>query len=88
MNKLYNLICYVRAVIITCLLIYFTAGDQVVKRDHLRIVERNEWLAQPIVAPLDPLVLPAPWVIITHTASESCYSQVSFIKYILAISPI
>lgn len=67
------------AVGITSWLNYFTAGNQVVKRDHLRIVERNDWLAQPIVAPLDDLVLPAPWVIITHTASESCYSQVHFI---------
>ena len=34
------------------------------------MVPRNEWLAQPPLGDLDPLVTPVPRVIITHTASE------------------
>ncbi|CAG5007214.1 unnamed protein product [Parnassius apollo] len=43
--------------------------------DHLRIVSRTDWLAQPVEAVLDKIVQPVPWVIITHTATESCSTQ-------------
>ncbi|CAH2103826.1 unnamed protein product [Euphydryas editha] len=43
--------------------------------DHLRIVSRSDWLAEPVDRPLTVLKLPAPWVIITHTATESCHTQ-------------
>ncbi|XP_046977437.1 peptidoglycan-recognition protein LE-like isoform X2 [Vanessa cardui] len=43
--------------------------------DHLRIVSRTDWLAQPVEKPLKKLVQPVPWVIITHTATETCLTQ-------------
>lgn len=43
--------------------------------DHLRIVSRTDWLAQPEVDKLDKIRQPVPWVIITHTATESCSTQ-------------
>ncbi|XP_053624693.1 peptidoglycan-recognition protein LE-like isoform X3 [Plodia interpunctella] len=44
--------------------------------NHLRIVSRTDWLAQPPDDPnLDKLRMPVPWVIIAHTATENCYSQ-------------
>nr|XP_021188042.1 peptidoglycan-recognition protein LE-like isoform X2 [Helicoverpa armigera] len=43
--------------------------------DHLRIVSRTEWLAQPVEDPLDKIRQPVPWVIISHTATESCKTQ-------------
>ncbi|XP_023948745.1 peptidoglycan-recognition protein LC-like isoform X1 [Bicyclus anynana] len=43
--------------------------------DHLRIVSRTDWLAQPVEGELDRLLQPVPWVIITHTATESCHTQ-------------
>ncbi|XP_045784703.1 peptidoglycan-recognition protein LC-like isoform X1 [Maniola jurtina] len=43
--------------------------------DHLRIVSRTDWLAQPVEGELDKLVQPVPWVIITHTATENCHTQ-------------
>ncbi|XP_038118223.1 peptidoglycan-recognition protein LC isoform X4 [Culex quinquefasciatus] len=41
----------------------------------LRIVTRNEWLAQPPREKLDDLVLPVHKVIIAHTATEECSTQ-------------
>ncbi|XP_072930535.1 peptidoglycan-recognition protein LC-like isoform X1 [Epargyreus clarus] len=42
---------------------------------HLRIVSRLDWVAQPVEHELNKLILPAPWVIITHTATGSCFTQ-------------
>ncbi|XP_063546713.1 peptidoglycan-recognition protein LE-like isoform X4 [Cydia strobilella] len=52
-------------------------GDLLIAPNHLRIVSRMEWLAQPETGPLDKLRLPAPWVVITHTATNFCYNQSS-----------
>ncbi|XP_041986749.1 peptidoglycan-recognition protein LE-like isoform X2 [Aricia agestis] len=53
-----------------------TASDPlIIAPDVLRIVSRTEWLAQPVEKELTKLTLPAPWVIIAHTATESCYTQ-------------
>ncbi|GLH07350.1 Peptidoglycan-recognition protein LE [Gryllus bimaculatus] len=38
----------------------------------LRIMQRKEWLAQPLAAPLPILTTPVPYVIISHTATEQC----------------
>lgn len=43
----------------------------------MKIVSRLEWLAQPPVKPANPLTLPVPYVIICHTATESCKDQAS-----------
>ncbi|XP_038216566.1 peptidoglycan-recognition protein SA-like isoform X2 [Zerene cesonia] len=43
--------------------------------DYLRIVSRSDWLAQPVEAVLDKIRQPVPWVIITHTATETCETQ-------------
>lgn len=43
---------------------------------HLRIVSRSDWLAQPVESKyLAKLSHPVPWVIISHTATESCSNQ-------------
>lgn len=41
----------------------------------LRIVSRDEWIAQPPNNPLAPLELPSLMVIITHTATDFCNTQ-------------
>ncbi|CAG5007211.1 unnamed protein product [Parnassius apollo] len=51
------------------------ADPLLIAPDHLRIVSRTDWLAQPVEAVLDKIVQPVPWVIITHTATESCSTQ-------------
>ncbi|CAG9781986.1 unnamed protein product [Diatraea saccharalis] len=43
--------------------------------NHLRIVSRTDWLAQPVESELSKIKQPVPWVIITHTATEGCHSQ-------------
>ncbi|XP_022832983.1 peptidoglycan-recognition protein LC-like isoform X2 [Spodoptera litura] len=43
--------------------------------DHLRIVPRSDWLAQPVEKQLVKINQPVPWVIISHTATESCKTQ-------------
>ncbi|XP_023948746.1 peptidoglycan-recognition protein LE-like isoform X2 [Bicyclus anynana] len=58
----------------------FTSSDPtgdplLIAPDHLRIVSRTDWLAQPVEGELDRLLQPVPWVIITHTATESCHTQ-------------
>ncbi|XP_022121529.1 uncharacterized protein LOC110997597 isoform X2 [Pieris rapae] len=50
-------------------------GPDIISPDYLRIVPRVDWLAQPEEGALDLLKLPAPWVIITHTATATCNSQ-------------
>lgn len=42
----------------------------------LRIVTRGDWIAQPPENELDKLVLPSERVIIAHTATENCTTQV------------
>ncbi|XP_013145004.1 PREDICTED: peptidoglycan-recognition protein LC-like isoform X1 [Papilio polytes] len=58
-----------------CMNCYFRVDPLLIAPDHLRIVSRTDWLAQPVEGPLDKIVQPVPWVIITHTATESCYIQ-------------
>ncbi|XP_026730977.1 peptidoglycan-recognition protein LC-like isoform X1 [Trichoplusia ni] len=43
--------------------------------DHLRIVPRTDWLAQPVEKQLNKIRQPVPWVIISHTATENCSTQ-------------
>lgn len=52
------------------------AGSDLLLGKILRIISRDEWLAQPPKQDLTPLVLPAKRVVITHTATESCDTQV------------
>ncbi|KAJ0183893.1 hypothetical protein K1T71_000316 [Dendrolimus kikuchii] len=56
---------------------YKDAADDplLIAPNHLRIVSRSEWLAQPVENELDKIRQPVPWVIITHTATESCTTQ-------------
>ncbi|XP_022121530.1 peptidoglycan-recognition protein LF isoform X3 [Pieris rapae] len=54
---------------------YNSSGPDIISPDYLRIVPRVDWLAQPEEGALDLLKLPAPWVIITHTATATCNSQ-------------
>lgn len=46
-----------------------------VKVDSVRFVERKEWGAQPPSEPLTKLKLPVPYVIISHTVTDFCYTQ-------------
>ncbi|XP_015124473.1 peptidoglycan-recognition protein LC [Diachasma alloeum] len=49
--------------------------DDILTED-VRFVKRIEWGAQPPTNPANPLqILPAPYVIISHTASEPCSTQ-------------
>ncbi|XP_032527504.2 peptidoglycan-recognition protein LC-like isoform X2 [Danaus plexippus] len=43
--------------------------------NHLRIVSRSDWLSQTVEGEVNMLRQPVPWVIISHTATESCYTQ-------------
>ncbi|CAH0716099.1 unnamed protein product, partial [Brenthis ino] len=52
-----------------------TNNPLLIAPDHLRIVSRTDWLAQPEEGPLTKLRQPIPWVIITHTATETCITQ-------------
>ncbi|KAJ2954284.1 hypothetical protein O0L34_g2535 [Tuta absoluta] len=51
------------------------ANDILIAPDHLRLVSRIDWLAQPVEGEIDRIRRPVPWVIITHTATEDCDSQ-------------
>ncbi|XP_059055252.1 peptidoglycan-recognition protein SB1-like isoform X2 [Achroia grisella] len=53
--------------------------------NHLRIVPRADWLAQPVENALDKIRQPVPWVIVTHTATESCYSQSECVYHVRSI---
>lgn len=58
--------------------VYVTASaadDFLPDAKPLRIVTRNEWLAQPPRGKLDDLKLPVHKVIIAHTATEECTTQ-------------
>ncbi|XP_049884664.1 peptidoglycan-recognition protein LE-like isoform X5 [Pectinophora gossypiella] len=52
-----------------------SSNDLLIAPDHLRIVSRTDWLAQPVEKSVEPIKLPVPWVIITHTATDSCFTQ-------------
>ncbi|KAG6461323.1 hypothetical protein O3G_MSEX012552 [Manduca sexta] len=52
-----------------------TGDPLLIAQDHLRIVSRTDWLAQPVEKKLDDMKHPVPWVVITHTATEECSSQ-------------
>ncbi|CAH4038421.1 peptidoglycan-recognition protein LF-like isoform X2 [Pieris brassicae] len=54
---------------------YNSSGPDIISPEYLRFVSRIDWLAQPEEGTLDLLRLPAPWVIITHTATATCNSQ-------------
>lgn len=54
----------------------FPEDDFLPDAKPLRIVTRNEWLAQPPREKLDDLKLPVHKVIIAHTATEECSTQV------------
>lgn len=41
----------------------------------LKIVQRREWVAQPPTETINDLVLPVPYVIIMHTATDNCTNQ-------------
>ncbi|XP_011336868.2 peptidoglycan-recognition protein LC [Ooceraea biroi] len=41
----------------------------------VRFVERNQWGAQPPSEPLKKMRLPVPYVIISHTVTDNCYTQ-------------
>lgn len=53
-------------------------GDDIITdgSSSLRMVARDEWLAQPPNKELTDLNLPANRVIIAHSATENCTSQV------------
>ncbi|KAF5283534.1 hypothetical protein FQA39_LY17314 [Lamprigera yunnana] len=48
----------------------------------LKIISRKEWLAQPPSQSINRLVLPIPYVIISHTATENCTNQAECTFYI------
>ncbi|CAG9558352.1 unnamed protein product [Danaus chrysippus] len=52
-----------------------TANSLLIAPNHLRIVSRSDWLSQPVEGEVDMLRQPVPWVIIAHTATESCHTQ-------------
>lgn len=54
----------------------FFPGSDLLLSKVLRLVSRDEWLAQPPNDDLADLVLPAKRFIITHTATEPCDAQV------------
>lgn len=53
----------------------FVTDPTKIKPLVLKLVSRLEWLAQPPSSPSDPLETPVPYVIISHTATETCKSQ-------------
>uniref|UniRef100_A0A1Q3FJ22 Putative peptidoglycan recognition protein-lc n=2 Tax=Culex tarsalis TaxID=7177 RepID=A0A1Q3FJ22_CULTA len=65
-------------VVTIAIVVYVTtsaADDFLPDAKPLRIVTRNEWLAQPPREKLDDLKLPVHKVIIAHTATEECTTQ-------------
>ncbi|XP_026475105.1 peptidoglycan-recognition protein LC-like [Ctenocephalides felis] len=52
-------------------------GKSLLPGRTLRIISRQEWVAQPPEIPPDPLPTPVPYVIIMHTATENCSDQAS-----------
>jgi len=52
-----------------------TIGSDLLPGKVLRLISRDEWLAQPPNNELTDLILPAKRVIITHTATEPCLTQ-------------
>jgi len=63
-------------VLISLLAIYAHEDESLANHTStLRIVTRDEWIAQPPNNPLEKLVLPSLMVIITHTATDFCTTQ-------------
>ncbi|CRL00273.1 CLUMA_CG013546, isoform A [Clunio marinus] len=54
-----------------------TIGSDLLLGNVLRMISRDEWLAQPANNELSNLILPAKRVIIAHTATEPCDTQAS-----------
>ncbi|XP_028171455.1 peptidoglycan-recognition protein SA-like isoform X2 [Ostrinia nubilalis] len=52
-----------------------TTDPLLISPNHLRIVSRTDWLAQPVESELQKIRQPVPWVVITHTATEPCSYQ-------------
>ncbi|CAO1316068.1 unnamed protein product [Diamesa tonsa] len=52
-----------------------TIGTDMLTGKVLRLISRDEWLAQPPNEILTPLIVPAKRIIITHTATEFCETQ-------------
>lgn len=49
--------------------------------ENVRFVQRVEWGAQPPEGPINELaIIPAPYVIISHTASEGCNTQAECVQ--------
>ncbi|XP_057334185.1 peptidoglycan-recognition protein LF-like [Microplitis mediator] len=60
----------------------FPEGDN----SNLTFVSRHEWGAQPPEGPSERLsIIPVPYVIISHTASESCFTQADCIQRVRLI---
>ena len=55
--------------------IVFFAATNNTASGKLKIVNRRTWLAQPAVAHSNNLSHPVPYVVIMHTATESCETQ-------------
>ena len=55
-------------------IVFFAATNNTVS-GKLKIVNRRTWLAQPAVARSNNLTHPVPYVVILHTATESCETQ-------------
>ena len=57
---------------------YSVKGDDIIDEGppSLRLVHRDEWLAQPPSNVLTDLEVPATRIIIAHTATENCSTQV------------
>jgi len=55
-------------------IVFFAATNNTASL-KLKIVNRRTWLAQPAVARRNKLSHPVPYVVILHTATESCMTQ-------------
>jgi hypothetical protein len=54
----------------------FSSGNDLLLGKVLRLISRDEWLAEPAREELTPLNLPIKRVIVTHTATDICETQV------------
>ena len=66
-------------------LLYFVfqaTGTDYTSDEKLRLVTRKEWLAQSPVHLADPLKHPVPYVVILHTATENCSTQVQCVFFV------
>ncbi|XP_058061157.1 peptidoglycan-recognition protein LE-like isoform X6 [Anopheles bellator] len=80
-----TLICFLSAGVAVICILTASEGDIFPDPKPLRLVTRTEWLAQPPREVLTDLKLPVNNVIIAHTATEGCTTQLACIanvKYI------